>query len=115
MTLLQTDLGPSVERWGLPLVMLGIVLFCVGWVARRWIWPYFQRQLDRADKKADAAEDVLRETLAETKAQIIRAEERTERADRMRETVLKDISDAMQEQARVLRKISQDIDSLRER
>jgi len=59
------------------------------------------------------AEDVLRETLAETKAQILRAEERTERADRMRETVLKDISDAMQEQARVLRKISQDIDDLR--
>lgn len=115
MTLVQTDLGPSVERFGLPLVILGIVLFCIGYVARKWIWPYFQRQLDRADKKADAAEDVLRETLAETKAQIIRAEERTERADRMRETVLKDISDAMQEQARLLRNISDKIEGRRNR
>lgn len=115
MALIQAEWAPILEKWGLPLTMLAVVVFSVGYVARKWIWPYFQRQLDRADKKTDAAEDVLRETLAETKAQILRAEERTDRADKMRETVLKDISEAMQEQARVLRKISQDIDGLRQK
>lgn len=109
LTVIQTEWAQWLEKFGWPTAILFIVLATVGAVARKWAWPLFREYIDRANKKADAADDVLRETLKQAQAREARAEERIDRADQMRETVLRDISHAMQEQARLLKDIREDV------
>lgn len=109
LSVVQTEWAQWLEKFGWPTAILFIVLAAVAGVARKWIWPLIREYIDRANKKADAADDVLRETLKQAQAREGRADERAERADRMRETVLRDISKAMQEQVRLLKEIREDV------
>lgn len=85
----------------MPTAILLIVLCGVAWGLRKLI-PEVQRRINLADQ-------VLQDSVKKSDAAAERAEARIDRADEMRETVLRDISSAMQEQAKLLKEIREDV------
>lgn len=99
--LAQTNWEHVAERWGLPLVILIVVAVALRAVFKTYIGPYFQKQLERADKQADAVTTLLNSQL--------------EKAERAQETLLKDFRGAIEENNRVSRRVADSLDELLKR
>lgn len=101
IALLQTNWERMAERWGLPLVGFVLLALMVSAVFKKYIGPYIQTRMARADAKEDQATAILTSQL--------------EKAERMQETLLKDFRSAIEENNRVSRRVADSLDELLKR
>jgi hypothetical protein len=109
LALLQTEVidatGKAASQWGWPVVILVCVVAGVIYIYKKHLGPWLEKQtslIDKqvqwADQKTDAADAVLQDALTYTRQQ-------NERADQLREGVLKDLSDHMRTQTSINQQI----------
>lgn len=109
MVLIQAEVidatGKAAANWGWPVVILVCVVAGVIYLYKKHIGPWLDKQtalLDKqvqwADQKTDAADKVLTDALVYNRQQ-------NERADQLREGVLKDLSEHMKTQTSINQQI----------
>jgi hypothetical protein len=99
--ILQTNWEHVAERWGLPLTILAVLVLALAAVFRKYIGPYIQSRMARADAKEDLAMSIVTKQL--------------EKAEHVQETLLKDFRGAIEENNRVSRRVADSLDELLKR
>lgn len=101
---LQTNWVQILDRWGWP-TLVAVILALVFW---KGIWPQFKKQLDDADAQRKAAQGILSD-------QLVKAEKRIERADAAHESLVTRVTEALEEQNRINRRLAAGMDEILER
>lgn len=93
------------DRWGWPTLVLVALVTAIAILSRAVIWPIFKKKLEQGDRAMDRVAELLEN-------QVLKAESRIERSDRVHETLLKDFKDAIEQGTRESRRQAELLEEL---
>ena len=81
------------DRWGWPTLVLVAVVGAITVIGRVVIWPIIKKKLEQGDRALDRVSELLEN-------QVLKAEARIERSDKIHEGLLRDFKDAIEQNVR---------------